>query len=96
MPFISQLNTQTMHIESIEHNCVAMFPYEPITLAGFEPGSYVPEAEVMSIAPRCQGFFFSGLTLTESEPTSQKALHGFVSKSSISSTSINFRWTRPG
>jgi hypothetical protein len=58
MPFISQLNTQTMHIESIEHNCVAMFPYEPITLAGFEPGSYVPEAEVMSIAPRCQGFFF--------------------------------------
>jgi hypothetical protein len=30
-------------------------PKKPSTLAGFEPGSSIPQADVMSTAPRRQG-----------------------------------------
>jgi hypothetical protein len=49
--FISQLNTQTMHFESI----ILMFSKKTSTLAGFEPGSSVPEVDAMSTAPSNQG-----------------------------------------
>jgi hypothetical protein len=34
------------------NNSTAMFPLKPYTLAGFEPGFLVPEADAMSTAPR--------------------------------------------
>jgi hypothetical protein len=48
--------TQTMHIKSIVHNCVAMNSLK--TLAGFEPGSCAPKEDSMSIAPCRQGTTF--------------------------------------
>jgi hypothetical protein len=41
-----------MHIKSILYNSIDMFPKKPNTLAGFEPGSSVPEADAMSTASR--------------------------------------------
>jgi hypothetical protein len=64
MPFILFFNTQTMHIESKTHNSIAMFFLKPYTLAGFEPGSAVPEADAMSTAPRRQGIFCKTLIIT--------------------------------
>jgi hypothetical protein len=50
MPLFLFFNTQAMNM-----HCY-VFPKNLIpTLAGFEPGSSVPEADVMSTAPRCQG-----------------------------------------
>jgi hypothetical protein len=46
-----KVNTQTMHIKSILYNSIDMFPKKPNTLAGFEPGSSVPEADAMSTPP---------------------------------------------
>jgi hypothetical protein len=40
-----------MHIKSILYNSIDMFPKKPNTLAGFEPGSSVPEADAMSTPP---------------------------------------------
>jgi hypothetical protein len=37
------------------HNCIARTSLKTYTLAGFEPGSSVPEADAMSTAPRHQG-----------------------------------------
>jgi hypothetical protein len=54
---ISQVNTQTTHIKSIEHNGIATIPVKPWILAGFEPGSSDPEADAMSSAPRRQGVY---------------------------------------
>jgi hypothetical protein len=51
MPFFS-FSTQTKHIQHFHD-----FPLKPYTLAGFEPGSSVSEADAMSTAPRRQGFF---------------------------------------
>jgi hypothetical protein len=52
--FISLFDTQTMHIGSIctQQHCYDLYPYKPYTLAGFESGSSVPEANAMSTAPR--------------------------------------------
>jgi hypothetical protein len=33
------------------HNSVAIFPLKTYTLAGFELGSFVPQADVMTTAP---------------------------------------------
>jgi hypothetical protein len=44
-------NTQTMHFESKHKTTLLCFPYKPFTLAGFAPGSAVPEAAAMSTAP---------------------------------------------
>jgi hypothetical protein len=46
-----------MHIKSIIHNGIAMydFPQKHYTLAGFEPGSPVPEGDAVSTAPRRHG-----------------------------------------
>jgi hypothetical protein len=57
MPLFIYFNTQTMHIKSKTHNSIAMFFLKPYTLAGFEPGSAVSEADAMSTAPRRQGLF---------------------------------------
>jgi hypothetical protein len=56
--FISQVSTQVMLIKSITHNSIAMFSLKPYTLAGFEPGSSVPEADAMSRAARALTSFF--------------------------------------
>jgi hypothetical protein len=55
MPLFILFNTQTMHIKSKTHNSIAMFFLKPYTLAGFEPGPAVSEADAMSTAPRRQG-----------------------------------------
>jgi hypothetical protein len=49
--FLMYANTQTMHVKPTEQKSIAIFSY---TLAGFEPGSSVPEAEAMSTAPHRQ------------------------------------------
>jgi hypothetical protein len=41
----------------MKQNRIAMTSPKPYTLAGFEPGSSVPEDDTMSIAPRRQGLF---------------------------------------
>jgi hypothetical protein len=53
--FISQANTQTMHIKSIMHNILVMISKNLYTLAEFEPGSCVPEADAMSTEARRLG-----------------------------------------
>jgi hypothetical protein len=40
--------------KSIIHNSTAMFALKPSTLAGFNPGPSVSEADTMSTAPRRQ------------------------------------------
>jgi hypothetical protein len=40
-----------MHITSIVHNSIAVTSLKPYTLAGFEPGCSVPEADAVSTAP---------------------------------------------
>jgi hypothetical protein len=52
--YFSSKNTNT-HITSRVNESNAIFSLKPYTLAGFEPGSSVPEANVMSTAPRRQG-----------------------------------------
>jgi hypothetical protein len=48
--------TQTMQIKSKTQNSIAMFfSKKPYTLAGFEHGSAVSEADAMSTAPLRQG-----------------------------------------
>jgi hypothetical protein len=42
--FISQAHTQTVHIQSIIHNTIAMSSKKPYDLVGFEPVSSEPEA----------------------------------------------------
>jgi hypothetical protein len=54
MPLFLFFNTQTMHI----HTALLWFPKKPYTLAGFEPGSFIPEVNAMSTAPRRQGIIF--------------------------------------
>jgi hypothetical protein len=49
--FLKYVNTQTLHMK----NSIAVFPCKPDTLAGFEPGSSVPDSDAMSTAPRRQG-----------------------------------------
>jgi hypothetical protein len=46
---------QTLQIKSISHNSIAMISQKTYTLAGFEPGSFDPDA--VSTAPRRQGGF---------------------------------------
>jgi hypothetical protein len=52
-PFFS---THAMYIQSMLHNSMARLPRR--TLAGFEPGSSVPEADVMSTAARHAAIHF--------------------------------------
>jgi hypothetical protein len=47
--FISPVDTQAMNIKSIIPNTIAMCSLKPEILAGFEPGSSVPEADAMSM-----------------------------------------------
>jgi hypothetical protein len=47
-PLLHFFYTQTMHIKPIKFNSYDISPYKPYTLAGFEPGSSVPEADAMS------------------------------------------------
>jgi hypothetical protein len=58
MPLFIFFNLQTMHIKQLyickQLHCY-VFHKNPYTLAGFEPGPSVLEANVMSIAPRRQG-----------------------------------------
>jgi hypothetical protein len=52
----SHLNTQTMHIKSVVHSQQHCFVFvKPFTLAGFEPGSSVPEDDSVSTAPGRHG-----------------------------------------
>jgi hypothetical protein len=56
--FISQINTQTMrtHLSSQFHTAaLRCFPFKHYTLAGFELGSSVPEADLISTSPCRQG-----------------------------------------
>jgi hypothetical protein len=56
--YSSLFNTQTMHINSIMHNSIAMFPKNIMwTLAGFEPGCSVPGANAMTNMSRRQGIW---------------------------------------
>jgi VanZ family protein len=51
LPLFIYLVTQTMHMKSKTHNSIAMFFLKTLyipTLAGFEPGSDVSEADAMS------------------------------------------------
>jgi hypothetical protein len=50
-------NTQKCKLQLFLHSSIAMFPLQPYTLAGFEPGSSVPEADAMSTAPRRRAIF---------------------------------------
>jgi hypothetical protein len=43
-----QTNKQTTHVKSIVHNSITLTSKKPYTLAGFEPGSSVPDADAMS------------------------------------------------
>jgi hypothetical protein len=54
MPLFIKLTHKQMHIKSIIHSRIAMFAMLR-SLAGFEPGYSVSEAEAMSTAPRRQG-----------------------------------------
>jgi hypothetical protein len=60
MPSFLFSNTQTMHIEAITHKSVAMFSLKSDTLAGFEPGSSVQNADIYILAAprRHQGCAF--------------------------------------
>jgi hypothetical protein len=63
LPSPWNLFKKNMHIKSIKYvqqHCYD-FPKKPYTMAGFEPGPSVQEADAMSTAPRRQGFeiFFS-------------------------------------
>jgi hypothetical protein len=40
-----------MHFKSVVYNSFTMFPKKPYTLAGFEPGSSFPEADVYCATP---------------------------------------------
>jgi hypothetical protein len=51
----SFFSTHKQCIPALCTTTLQCFPLKPYTLAGFEPGSSVPEAETMSIAPRPQG-----------------------------------------
>jgi hypothetical protein len=55
--FISLCSTyvQTIHTKSIILNSIVMFSLKPCTLAGFEPGSYVPQVKEGASASRRQG-----------------------------------------
>jgi hypothetical protein len=46
VPFFLFFKTQTMHIKSMVRNSIAMPSKKTYTLAGFEPGTSVPEANV--------------------------------------------------
>jgi hypothetical protein len=48
-PLLLFLNAQTMQIKPTINNYVC--PKQPYTLARFEPGSPIPEADAMSTAP---------------------------------------------
>jgi hypothetical protein len=51
--FISQVIKQTMRIKSIVPNIIATISQKKrCSQAGFEHGSFVPKADVMSTAPR--------------------------------------------
>jgi hypothetical protein len=41
-------NKKTTRIKSLTLNSIALFPWKPYTLAGFEPGSSIPAADAMS------------------------------------------------
>jgi hypothetical protein len=41
--------TKSIHVHTQLHCC---FPYKPFTLAGFEPGSSVLQADGMTTSPR--------------------------------------------
>jgi hypothetical protein len=54
--YFSFSNTQTMLIESLFTTALQCFPKNlTYTLAVFEPGSSVPQADAMTTAPRRQG-----------------------------------------
>jgi hypothetical protein len=53
MPLFLFFDTQTMHFKS----ALLRFYQKNHTSAGFEPGSSVPEAEAMSVAPRLHKTF---------------------------------------
>jgi hypothetical protein len=55
MPLFPITSTQTMHFKSIFTTTLPCFPKEHYTLAGFEPGSYVLQAGVMTTAPSNKG-----------------------------------------
>jgi hypothetical protein len=46
--FIYLFNTQTSHIKTILQNSIAKFSSKPCTVAGFKPGSSIPDADEMS------------------------------------------------
>jgi hypothetical protein len=52
MSLFLYFNTQTMKSKSLYATALLCFPLKPYTLVGFEPGSSVPEVDVMSTAPR--------------------------------------------
>jgi hypothetical protein len=52
-----------MHFKSILQNIIAMISLK--TLAGIEPGYAVPQADVMSNAPRRQGTLYFHLTTSK-------------------------------
>jgi hypothetical protein len=58
--FISPFNTQTMHIKCFytQQKCYA-FPKNLIAWRDSNPGLLVPEADVMSTAPRRQGLLIT-------------------------------------
>jgi hypothetical protein len=56
VPLFIFFNTQTMTIKSKTYNRI-VFPKKTYTLAGFEPGSAISEADAMSTAPRRQRIF---------------------------------------
>jgi hypothetical protein len=58
MPLFLFFNTQTLHIKSKTQQHCYVIPKKPYTLAGFEPGSAVSEADAMSTAPRRQRIVF--------------------------------------
>jgi hypothetical protein len=43
-----------MHFESMKHNSIAIISLKTYILAGYEPGSFDPEVDAMSTAPRRQ------------------------------------------
>jgi hypothetical protein len=55
MPLLLFFNTQTMQIMSHTTELLRFPKNLMFTLAGFEPGSSVPEVDAMSTAPRRQG-----------------------------------------
>jgi hypothetical protein len=54
MPIFLKVNTQTMHFTQLYTTAMLHVSLKPYTVAGFEPGSSVPEADAMSTAPRRQ------------------------------------------